>query len=395
MDGDGGRPRPPRSAGHGLGRAGRPGAGRGAGARRHLVGRGCRRGLRGPRRPSTVRRPAGRPPDRRLGQAAAVRAPARTPGSTSTTAARRGTPCARSRRPTDPGLLHQLATAFAAADVAVVAATIGEQDDDAVDTFELVTRGGEKLSEQRPPGRPGRHHGRGRARPSAVPQRAGRPLSRFGTGDRSPNRYAGLNEPDTSPSYVRLVISASPPSTGVVVPAPLARGGRTSRRAGCSGHSAAAAGQPGGDATAGLGRRRGLDHRRRTARGPGAPGGDAAPTSRPGRRPAAAPSVPVVVDEDGLARRDGHWVALSEPSRSGWSARCWRPPGTASPGTGSWTPAGPGRSARAAPWTAPSGGLRVKLPAAGGADPRHHRRGLPAGGGGLPAGPERSLGILG
>jgi len=49
--------------------------------------------------------------------------------------------------PDKPGLLHQLATAFAAADVTVVAATIGEHEADAVDTFELVTRSGEKLSE--------------------------------------------------------------------------------------------------------------------------------------------------------------------------------------------------------------------------------------------------------
>jgi Kef-type K+ transport system membrane component KefB len=49
--------------------------------------------------------------------------------------------------PDRPGLLHQLATAFAAAGVAVVAASIGEREDDAVDTFELVTADGEKLSE--------------------------------------------------------------------------------------------------------------------------------------------------------------------------------------------------------------------------------------------------------
>ncbi len=45
-----------------------------------------------------------------------------------------------------PGLLHDLATAFAAAGAVVVAASIGERDHDAVDTFELVTADGEKLS---------------------------------------------------------------------------------------------------------------------------------------------------------------------------------------------------------------------------------------------------------
>ena len=45
------------------------------------------------------------------------------------------------------GLLHQLATAFAAAGVAVVAASIGEREHDAVDTFELVTDDGEKLDD--------------------------------------------------------------------------------------------------------------------------------------------------------------------------------------------------------------------------------------------------------
>jgi Kef-type K+ transport system membrane component KefB len=46
-----------------------------------------------------------------------------------------------------PGLLHQLTTAFAAAGVTVVAAAVGEREDDAVDTFELVTRSGEKLAD--------------------------------------------------------------------------------------------------------------------------------------------------------------------------------------------------------------------------------------------------------
>jgi [protein-PII] uridylyltransferase len=49
--------------------------------------------------------------------------------------------------PDRPGLLHHLATAFAAAGVTVVAATIGERGEDAVDTFELVTSAGEKLGE--------------------------------------------------------------------------------------------------------------------------------------------------------------------------------------------------------------------------------------------------------
>ncbi len=46
-----------------------------------------------------------------------------------------------------PGLLHQLATAFTAAQVDVVAASIAESGDDAVDTFELVQRDGDKLNE--------------------------------------------------------------------------------------------------------------------------------------------------------------------------------------------------------------------------------------------------------
>ncbi len=46
-----------------------------------------------------------------------------------------------------PGLLHQLATAFTAAQVDVVAASIAELGDDAVDTFELVQRDGDKLNE--------------------------------------------------------------------------------------------------------------------------------------------------------------------------------------------------------------------------------------------------------
>ncbi len=45
------------------------------------------------------------------------------------------------------GLLHQLATAFTAAQVAVVAASIAEDGDDAVDTFELVQRDGDKLND--------------------------------------------------------------------------------------------------------------------------------------------------------------------------------------------------------------------------------------------------------
>jgi len=49
--------------------------------------------------------------------------------------------------PDHPGLLHQLATAFAAAGVDVVAASISEHEDEAVDTFELVTGDGEKLGE--------------------------------------------------------------------------------------------------------------------------------------------------------------------------------------------------------------------------------------------------------
>ncbi|MET1049934.1 MAG: cation:proton antiporter [Acidimicrobiales bacterium] len=48
--------------------------------------------------------------------------------------------------PDQPGLLHDLATAFTAAGVTVVAASIAERDADAVDTFELVNRDGEKLS---------------------------------------------------------------------------------------------------------------------------------------------------------------------------------------------------------------------------------------------------------
>ncbi len=47
--------------------------------------------------------------------------------------------------PDEPGLLHRLATAFAAAGVDVVAASIAEHGDDAVDTFELVDRDGAKL----------------------------------------------------------------------------------------------------------------------------------------------------------------------------------------------------------------------------------------------------------
>jgi UTP:GlnB (protein PII) uridylyltransferase len=46
-----------------------------------------------------------------------------------------------------PGLLHHVATAFTAAGVTVVAASIAERDADAVDTFELMTRHGEKLGE--------------------------------------------------------------------------------------------------------------------------------------------------------------------------------------------------------------------------------------------------------
>ncbi len=49
--------------------------------------------------------------------------------------------------PDHPGLLHQLATAFTAAQVDVVAASISELDDDAVDTFELVQRDGDKLND--------------------------------------------------------------------------------------------------------------------------------------------------------------------------------------------------------------------------------------------------------
>ena len=50
--------------------------------------------------------------------------------------------------PDEPGLLHQLATAFTAAGVTVVAASIAERDTGAVDTFELVTRHGEKLEDR-------------------------------------------------------------------------------------------------------------------------------------------------------------------------------------------------------------------------------------------------------
>jgi [protein-PII] uridylyltransferase len=46
-----------------------------------------------------------------------------------------------------PGLLHHLATAFAAAGVGVVAASIGEVGGDAVDVFELVGRDGAKLTD--------------------------------------------------------------------------------------------------------------------------------------------------------------------------------------------------------------------------------------------------------
>ena len=49
--------------------------------------------------------------------------------------------------PDHPGLLHQLATAFTAAQVDVVAASIAEDGDDAVDTFELVQRDGDKLND--------------------------------------------------------------------------------------------------------------------------------------------------------------------------------------------------------------------------------------------------------
>lgn len=49
--------------------------------------------------------------------------------------------------PDQPGLLHQLATAFTAAGVDVVAASIGERGEDAVDVFELVTRDGNKLGD--------------------------------------------------------------------------------------------------------------------------------------------------------------------------------------------------------------------------------------------------------
>ena len=49
--------------------------------------------------------------------------------------------------PDHPGLLHQLATAFTAANVDVVAASIAEIGEDAVDTFELVQRDGDKLNE--------------------------------------------------------------------------------------------------------------------------------------------------------------------------------------------------------------------------------------------------------
>jgi Na+:H+ antiporter len=46
-----------------------------------------------------------------------------------------------------PGVLHQLATAFAAAGASVVAASIGEAGGDAVDVFEIVGRGGGKLTD--------------------------------------------------------------------------------------------------------------------------------------------------------------------------------------------------------------------------------------------------------
>ncbi len=49
--------------------------------------------------------------------------------------------------PDQPGLLHQLATAFTAANVDVVAASIADIGEDAVDTFELVQRDGDKLNE--------------------------------------------------------------------------------------------------------------------------------------------------------------------------------------------------------------------------------------------------------
>lgn len=49
--------------------------------------------------------------------------------------------------PDHPGLLHQLATAFTAANVDVVAASIAEIGEDAVDTFELVQRDGDKLND--------------------------------------------------------------------------------------------------------------------------------------------------------------------------------------------------------------------------------------------------------
>ncbi len=49
--------------------------------------------------------------------------------------------------PDQPGLLHDLATAFTAARVTVVAASIAERDASAADTFELVTGNGEKLGD--------------------------------------------------------------------------------------------------------------------------------------------------------------------------------------------------------------------------------------------------------
>ena len=73
---------------------------------------------------------------------------AAAPTSISTTRAHHGTRSARSKRLTSPGSFISWPRRSRHAGVTVVAASIAERDTGAVDTFELVTRDGEKLEDR-------------------------------------------------------------------------------------------------------------------------------------------------------------------------------------------------------------------------------------------------------
>ena len=138
------RPRPTGPPGHGVRGPRRPRLRRPSGRRRHLA-RWCRRRgfeVRGPILPiaddleAAVAAAFGQP----LESVALPGAHVRIDDSSSPW----HTIC-EVEAADQPGLLHQLATAFTAAGVTVVAASIAERDTGALDTFELVTRDGEKL----------------------------------------------------------------------------------------------------------------------------------------------------------------------------------------------------------------------------------------------------------